>query len=753
MQYNEYQTCRRQYQEIGRDLLLSRKHACLYFEPGKGKAIENNRLIPMPNGYKTMGELQIGDIIFSGDGEETKVLAVYPQGLKPCYKVTFADGRETIASADHLWTVRKTEGRKNDTGYLYTTEQLKNNFKRKNGPSYMYLELRNVEHTGRSLDDLYLIGLFIGNGCCTERYLAYSSGNDYLPKEIAYRLGYECKNNPVNYTYYFYDNGKKVEASWDLPEWLLGKKSTEKELPREYMSLNLQDKIELLAGLIDTDGCIVSDDKRCRIMYSTSSEVLAKQVTTLFRSLGYRCTNNMTSREDGWTISPAIPKNDISLFTKNPKHLSRIGGNNLDSRYMDRLYFKSFEYVGEMDCTCITVDNEKKLFMVDDFIQTHNTYPAIDAMREVDRLKGGKAKVLIISSCDAIRKMWNVEIVPQQILPKDTYLVTDRTAIGNISEVLLATKWDIVLVDECHIVKAHNSKIHKLVYKLCRNVEYAWGLSGTPRGNRDIDIWCQFHALHIAGNGKLSYTSWTRIHCNFETGYGAYGQFQTPTTIKDQYLPLWNSTIEENCLFVDYDEDDDMPDLNVTVVDIPYEKTQTYKQAHEGIIKIDEFATTTTKMVAIMKAHQVCNGYVYLPDKVIYRLHRNKKLDYLNDLEKCVIVYKYTADYDDLMAHFENNVTNDVDKFKTGKYKILLLQCGMCQSFNLQEHCNTIIFYTMDYSFIKYKQMIHRLWRLGQKLPTKIIVLQHKDTVEKQIWTAVTTKQKMHDLYMSIKRC
>ena len=58
----------------------------------------------------------------------------------------------------------------------------------------------------------------------------------------------------------------------------------------------------------------------------------------------------------------------------------------------------------------------------------------------------------------------------------------------------------------------------------------------------------------------------------------------------------------------------------------------------------------------------------------------------------------------------------------------------------------------MDYSFIKYKQMIHRCWRMGQKIPVKIIILEHKDTVEKQIWKAVSGKQKIHDLYMSIKR-
>jgi len=385
------------------------------------------------------------------------------------------------------------------------------------------------------------------------------------------------------------------------------------------------------------------------------------------------------------------------------------------------------------------------------------TYPTIDAIREIEKLKGRKINVLIISSCDAIRKMWKPDIVVQRILPENTYLVTDRTAIGAISEELLKMKWDVLVVDECHIVKAHNSKIHRLVRKISVKTEYVFGLTGTPRGNSDIDIWCQLQALDVADQGRYSYTFWTNMWCNFEIGYGHFGQFKQPVGIKKSLLPKWNELLEEYCQFVDYDEEDDMPDLNVNVVKIPYVKTEEYKQAFKGIIDVGEFATTTTKMVAISKAHQACNGYLYLPDKTVYRIHPNSKikwlLENLDGTKRYVIVYKHIADYVELCEAFPGIYrTDDVDQFKKGNYQILLLQCGCCQSFNLQNYAHNIIFYTLDYSFIKYKQMIHRLWRLGQSIPTIVTVLQHEGTVEKQIWDAVKDKQKMHDLYMSIRR-
>lgn len=383
------------------------------------------------------------------------------------------------------------------------------------------------------------------------------------------------------------------------------------------------------------------------------------------------------------------------------------------------------------------------------------TYPCIDAMREIDNMKGGKANVLIISSADAIRRMWNVDIVPQHILPKNTFLVTDRTAIGDTSQILLAKRWDILVVDECHILKANSSKIHKLIYKLAKNIDYVWGLTGTPRGNSDIDIWCQLQAMWIGGQGKFSYTAWTRTFCDFETGYSAYGRFQKPTGLKEKYRSWWNDLLDECCLFVNYDEEDDMPDLNIEVLKVPYKKTEDYDNAIQGIISVGEFATTMQKIVAINKAQQVCNGYIYLPDKSVHRYHANGKIQYLDALlkgQKTVIVYKHIADYEELLAHYGKRATNDIDVFKLGRHEILLLQCGECKSFNLQSHCHLIIFYTMDYSFIKFKQMIHRCWRLGQNIATNVIVMQHEGTVEKQIWNAVQGKYKIHDLYMSIKK-
>ena len=167
-----------------------------------------------------------------------------------------------------------------------------------------------------------------------------------------------------------------------------------------------------------------------------------------------------------------------------------------------------------------------------------------------------------------------------------------------------------------------------------------------------------------------------------------------------------------------------------------------------------------TKLAAIQKLHQAVNGFLYLyndcDERSIYNIERNKKLDWLKDNltnEPTVIVYRFEADLIAIKEELDKDnrsYTEDVEKFKSGNCNVLLLQCSRCESFNLQM-CKNIIFYTLDYSYIKYNQMLHRVWRMGQDENVSIKILIFKDTVETKIWNTVRNKERLADLFMSIK--
>lgn len=389
------------------------------------------------------------------------------------------------------------------------------------------------------------------------------------------------------------------------------------------------------------------------------------------------------------------------------------------------------------------------------------TYPCIDAMRIVDKMKKGKAKILILSTPDAIKNMWNLEIVPQHILPTNVTLISLNSAIVEKTKIkLLSEKWDIIIVDECHKIKSHSAKSSKLVYQLSKRTEYVWGLSGTPRGNSDLDIFCQFHNMCISEWGTISYTKFVQTCCDVEKKFFNGQCIQIPIGIKKEFELGWKNNINTYTQRIGYDEEDNMPELNTLVHYIDYAKTQEYKDAENEIINIKNYETTMTKLGAIQKMWQAVNGFMYLTDErtgivTTYEIERNKKLDWLDkNLQKnTILVYMFQADLLHITEELQKigcTYTEKPDDFKTNEYDILLLQCSRCESFNLQ-NCHTMIFYTFDYSYIKYNQMIHRIWRMGQKENVKIHILIHKNSVEENIWYAVNHKEKLADLFMSIK--
>lgn len=387
------------------------------------------------------------------------------------------------------------------------------------------------------------------------------------------------------------------------------------------------------------------------------------------------------------------------------------------------------------------------------------TYPVVDALQQLEKLQKSPLRVLILSTKDAIENMWLSEIAPQNILPEATVFMTFNGAIMERTRVsLLNIKWDVIVVDECHKIKAHNSKISKLIYLLTENCEYAWGLTGTPRGNNDVDIYCQLHNLNVSEWGAVTYTRFINTMCTVDTKFFYGIQVIQPTGIKAEYKAGWEKNLAEFTQRIDYDEADNMPKLNTNVVYIPFEKSKEYKDAEQGILQIGEYETTMTKLIAINKMHQAANGYVYWTDEQdirhTHKFKENSKLSYLAHTLKfnpnCIIVYQYQQDFEDLSSCFLNEWTDDVNEFKSGKKSILLLQSARCESFNLQM-CKNIVFYTMDYSYIKYNQMMHRVWRMGQDADVNITILLFKGSVEEQIWQAVQRKEKAADLFMSVK--
>ena len=401
--------------------------------------------------------------------------------------------------------------------------------------------------------------------------------------------------------------------------------------------------------------------------------------------------------------------------------------------------------------------------------------PVIHCIQVVNRLKQGKASVLILSDATCIKDMWKAEIMPQGVLPRDTYMVTDRTAIGAVKDALLKKHWDIIVCDECQSLRSgvtrSKSQYAKLVYQLSKRTEYVWGMTGTIAGNNNIEPFCVLHNLHIAGCGEINCHKFKSLYCVQELCYGPFGSFQKPTKLNEAGEAFMQKAYNEGCSFWDYDDNDDMPPMDVEFKSFTVPATETYKNALDGILKCGETESTVLKAIAIQKAQQALNGFVYYNDEDLKRntfqvpQFTNPKLQYvLEECKKqnCIIGYRFQEDQVYIEATLNNAgiaTTTKIGEFKKraaeGEHIILVLQCQRGKAANLQM-CQRIIYYTADFSFIAYKQFIHRTWRRGQTKPCQVTFLcndpgdSHK--VEYKIWNSLRTKQDIHTTLMSIKR-
>lgn len=73
-----------------------------YGDSGCGKAQPLDSLVLTTSGYKKMGDIKIGDEVFTHKGNSGRVSGIYPQGVRPIYRITLSDRTYIDVSDEHL---------------------------------------------------------------------------------------------------------------------------------------------------------------------------------------------------------------------------------------------------------------------------------------------------------------------------------------------------------------------------------------------------------------------------------------------------------------------------------------------------------------------------------------------------------------------------------------------------------------------------------------------------------------------------
>ena len=83
----------------------ARRHMVIIGTTGSGKALPLETMVLTPVGWRRNGDLKAGDRLVHPHGGTTRVLSVHPQGVEPMVRIWFSDGRHVDCSHEHLWQV------------------------------------------------------------------------------------------------------------------------------------------------------------------------------------------------------------------------------------------------------------------------------------------------------------------------------------------------------------------------------------------------------------------------------------------------------------------------------------------------------------------------------------------------------------------------------------------------------------------------------------------------------------------------
>lgn len=352
------------------------KRLMVFMPPRSGKEIADTTQILTPDGWTTHGELKVGDYVFHPDGQAVEVLEIATEKHIDDYVVSFSNGESIRCHENHEWEVYDRPSK--EWRILETKQILKRKLTSgemgKRGGRYLF-QVRSIaplEFPSACLPiDPYFLGIWLGDGTRANTSINYQSCDEPMINEILYR-GFTPTSR------YVHPGTGVLRISFggqNIIQTLRGMGcSPNKHIPEIYLHSSIEQRLDLLAGLIDSDGCV--ERKTGRVHISTGDKPLADSIVKLVIGFGFRpsvCSQEPCLSSSGIQGRKTIycigfqPDMDI------PTQLSRK--RILVFAKKRRIAITEIEYkpTGETG-QCIQVDSPDGLYLVGQrLIPTHNS--------------------------------------------------------------------------------------------------------------------------------------------------------------------------------------------------------------------------------------------------------------------------------------------------------------------------------------------------------------------------------------------
>jgi hypothetical protein len=352
----------------------------------KAKLINFRKLAPTK--WTEIQNLTVGEEVIGSNGLPTLVKGVYRHEPRQMYQVKFSDGTSVECDGKHLWQVKTLNG----PSKTMATDSIRQfgTHSPSGEPRFKIPILSGaaqLNSTGDRPIDPYTLGALLGDGSITSRGSATLTceheivANATVPDGHSWRrIEGSDKGNGTVATYA--SNGSEWHKNLILDGLrslgLFGMRAWEKRVPEAYLFASAWDRLELIRGLMDTDGTIKTTSGIVA-KFCTTSKQLAKDVVFLAQSLGgvTRTDTEENSRyfykgeerfgRMKYLVSLRMPSGC------NPFKLPRKADRWQPTKKSICRWIVSITPTSIEPCTCIEVAADDQLYVTENCIVTHNS--------------------------------------------------------------------------------------------------------------------------------------------------------------------------------------------------------------------------------------------------------------------------------------------------------------------------------------------------------------------------------------------
>ena len=361
------------------------KHLCVLKSRRKGYEQPYSEEVLTPTGFVPMGSLKVGDWVMNPNGSPVQIGDIVEQGVQEIYEVEFQDGRVVRCGANHLWATCRN-GKK---FYIMPTKEYMKRKLTQGSPGkehypYKVPALNPLKFDSKPVPiDPYVFGVLLGDGCLCGSQVQFSTADQFIAEELSRRLpNYTVvKDQWCPYKYNILSNTKGInQLNRDLKTLGVKVKAQYKFIPEIFKMASVEDRFDLVRGLMDTDGSITKGTAT----FVSTSEKLVDDLIFVLRSLGIRChkSKEIAGRTGvkftNGNVSDTLPHWEIVITTqedifKLPRKLEKV---RKDRKYnYNGIGIKAIRKTGKFEQQrCLCIDNENHLYITKDFIPTHNSY-------------------------------------------------------------------------------------------------------------------------------------------------------------------------------------------------------------------------------------------------------------------------------------------------------------------------------------------------------------------------------------------